>query len=89
MALLLSADLVDLAVKQELIGSTFYFADDSSKVVDNFELSMATDQICLKFADGEQNFFNFREKFKIDTVNVVTRVKQGKVKMHKKQEDND
>jgi hypothetical protein len=87
MGLLKNIDLVNLAVKGELIGSTFYFADNTFKVIDDFELSMATDQICLKFADGEQAFFNFREKFKVDTVNVVARVKKGRVKLHKKEDD--
>lgn len=84
MALLNNADLMDLAIKQKLVGATFYLGDDTQKIISDFEFNMAIDQVCIKFEDDEQNFFNFRDKFKIDTVDVVTRVKKGKVKLHKK-----
>jgi hypothetical protein len=84
MALLTNADLMDLAIKQKLIGATFYMGDDTTKVIDDYEFSMATNQVCLKFADGDQKFFNFIEKFKVDTVQTVTRINTGKVKLHKK-----
>lgn len=84
MGLLNNADLLDLAFKQELKGSTIHLDDDTTKVIDDFTINMAIDQICLKFSDGSSNFFNFREKFKIDTVNIVTIVNKGKVKLHKK-----
>lgn len=79
-----NADLLDLAIKQKLIGATIHFADNTTKIIADFELNSAIDQICIKCTDGDYKRLNFREKFKVETIDVVERINKGKVKMHKK-----
>lgn len=84
MALLNNADIVTLAIKGKLIGSTFHFDDGTTKEIFDWELNMAIEQIALEFTDGKVNFFPFRDRFVIDVVVPPRRVFQGKVKKHKK-----
>lgn len=84
MAQMNNADLLDLAIKQKLIGAKIHFADDTIKIIEGFELNSAIDQICIKCTDGSFKRLNFREKFKVETIDIVERINNGKVKMHKK-----
>ena len=84
MAIYESSDLLTLATKQLLIGSSIQMEDNTWKEVADYEFAMATDQICVKFTDNEQNFFMIKEKFKVDVPGGMTRINTGKVKKHKK-----
>jgi hypothetical protein len=84
MGILLSADLLDLAIKQKLIGATLYFEDGTTKVIDDYEIDSLIKQMCLKFTDNSNIRVNYVDKVKIDTVDVVVRHRKGKVKRTKK-----
>lgn len=82
-----NADLLDLGIKQKLIGSTFYYIENDveiSKIIIDFEFNCAIDQVCLEFNDNTTAWINFRDKFKISTVDIVPRVRRGRGKRHKK-----
>lgn len=83
MAILTNADLLTLAIKGELIGASIYLEDGSMETVLDFEIAMATDQICIKTPSGNI-FLMLREKFKVTTVSNITRVNTGRAKAHKK-----
>lgn len=83
MAILDNADLLTLAIKGDLIGSSIHLEDGSIQEVLDFEIAMATDQICIKTASGNM-FLMLREKFTVTTVNTIARVNSGKTMKHKK-----
>jgi hypothetical protein len=77
-------DILTLAIKQKLIGSSIHLQDGSTKVIADFQFLLVTDQICLKFTDGTQNFFTIRDTFKITVPVDIPVVNSGKIKEHKK-----
>lgn len=82
-----NVDLMTLATKGDLIGCFPHFIEDDVEVlreVIDYEFSLATDQICLEFVDGSKSFFMLKEKHKVSTVVLLTRVNTGKIKQHKK-----
>ena len=88
MGILTNVELMTLALKQKLIGSSPYLKNedgtDSIKEIADFETFMATDQFCLKFTDGETVLVMMREKFTVDVPSGMPRVNKGKIKKHKK-----
>jgi len=84
MATSISVDLLTLAIKGLIIGTSIHMDDGTVLEVLDWELSMATDQICVKFTDGSQAFLMIKEKFKVDTPASLVRVNTGKIKKHKK-----
>lgn len=71
MAILTNVDIFTLAVKGQLIGSSLHVKLNSSEVtktVTDFEFSLKTNRIYLKFSDGSNGWFFLDEKFKFTSL---------------------
>lgn len=71
MAILTNVDIFTLAVKQQLIGANLHVKINGievPKTVVDFEFSLKTNRIYLKFSDGSNGWFFLDAKFKITSL---------------------
>jgi hypothetical protein len=68
MATLTNADILTLAIKQQLIGASLHVIENGlevKKVIEDFEISMKTSRIYVQFSNVDSAWFFLEEKFKI------------------------
>jgi len=86
MAIFNGVDLLDLATKQRLIGSTIYFDDDTSYLINDYQIDFKIAMITLELEGVIKNRpVSLNTKFIVDIPSGHTKVlPTGKIKKHKK-----